>query len=358
MEKRYFGVVVAVMVSVLLVSLMGVSSVCAKGPKPVTIRYFNWAPPPPNPFTRTQAWFWDKVQAQSEGRIKMEYYWSGTLAPTKETVTALKNGIGDGACTMAALFPGQLPLSNVGSLVVSGDLWACSMASIDLGKQKAIQKELAKWGLRYAAPMSTGPYWVLSMKPVNNLEDLKGLKLRALGEQAKFLSALGAVPVSMPYPEIHEALDKGTIDGTVSNWITCNLYKLYEVAKYMYKLEVGAGGYYMAITERTWKKLSPKDQQAIIGFQEAQATNFADDYWIKGNKTGKKVADREGVKVTQISAADKVRAKKVVEPTWIAWSKAREKQGLPGKEILDFWIKTVEKYEAKSPYKDYVEKGF
>ena len=37
---------------------------------------------------------------------------------------------------------------------------------------------------------------------------------------------------------------------------------------------------------------------------------------------------------------------------------AREKQGLPGKEIKDFWIKAVEKYESKSPYKDILSRGF
>lgn len=355
MVKRILATAI---LSVLAVSVIGSIHVWAAQPKQVTIRYFNWAPPPPNPFTRNQAWFWNQVQEKSQGRIKMEYFWGGTLAPPREAMSALKQGIGDAALTMASYHPGQMPLSGVGSLVVSGDLWATSMATIDLSKNKAIQDELARWDCKYAAPISTGPYWVLTKKPVKKLDDLKGLKIRALGEEAKFLAALGAVPVTMPYPEIHEALGKGTIDGTDSNWVTCNIYKLYEVAKYMYMVQLGSGGYFMSITLRTWNKLSSKDQATITGLAEAQANHYAEDYWIKGNKAGKKVADAAGVQVTPITAADAARAKEVVKPIWASWAKAREKNGLPGKAILDLWIKSVQKYEAKSPYKDIVNKGF
>ena len=347
MLRRYF---VALMALVLLVSLA--ISCAPAAPEVVTIRYSVWAPAPPNPFTRNQTYYWDKLQELTEGRIQMDYYFGGTLMPSKETMTGLKDGIADAACVLPAYHPGHVPLWNVGSLVVTGDLWACCMATVDLAEHPALKEELARWNCRYVGPVASGPYWIISTKPVKNLDDLKGLKLRALGEQAKFLSALGAVPVSMPYPEVHEAISKGTIDGAVSNWVTGNIYKLHEVAKYMYMLEVGGSGFIMAITDDTWSKISADDQKIMVDLVPDQARHYAEDYWLNGNREGKKVCVPAGVQVTPISAEDEARAKGAMKPLWDVWAEEREKEGLPGKEIMELWTNAIQKYEAISPFKD------
>jgi TRAP-type mannitol/chloroaromatic compound transport system substrate-binding protein len=50
-------------------------------------------------------------------------------------------------------------------------------------------------------------------KPLRNLNDFKGMRLRTPGMAAKVLSELGATPVVIPQDEIKEALKNGTIDG-------------------------------------------------------------------------------------------------------------------------------------------------
>lgn len=284
----------------------------------------------------------------------MDYYFGGTLMPSKETMTGLKDGIADAACVLPSYHPGHVPLWNVGSLVVTGDLYACTMACIDLAEHKALQEELARWNCRYMGSVASGPYWIQTDVPVNNLDDLKGLKLRALGEQAKFLSRLGAVPVSMPYPEVYEAVAKGTIDGTVSNWITGNIYKIHEVAKYMYMLEVGGSGFIMGITEDTWNKISSKDQKMMMDLWPEQARHYAEDYWINGNLEGRKVCvDQEGVQVTRPTPEDVERAFAELEVLWKAWAEDRNKEGLPGTEVMELWVNAIKKYEAQSPWKGF-----
>ena len=54
-------------------------------------------------------------------------------------------------------------------------------------------------------------------KKVTNLDEIKGLKVRAptrIG--TKFLTAIGAVPVQMPVPQVTESLSKGVIDGAMA----------------------------------------------------------------------------------------------------------------------------------------------
>ena len=70
-------------------------------------------------------------------------------------------------------------------------------------------------------------------KQVTNLDELKGLKVRAptrIG--TKFLTAIGAVPVQMPVPQVTESLSKGVIDGAMVPWEVAPALKLQEVTKY------------------------------------------------------------------------------------------------------------------------------
>src|SRR5262249_14656687 len=74
-----------------------------------------------------------------------------------------------------------------------------------------------------------------SRRPVNGLEDLKGLKIRVLPSPIAIASfnALGAVPVSMDYAETYTGIQRGAIDGAEQSYSTIYDNKFYEVAKYI-----------------------------------------------------------------------------------------------------------------------------
>src|SRR4030043_258193 len=56
-------------------------------------------------------------------------------------------------------------------------------------------------------------------KPVQKMEDLRGLKFRVPGGIAsEAVKALGGVPIGIPVPELYLSLQKGVIDGTVMGW--------------------------------------------------------------------------------------------------------------------------------------------
>ena len=67
------------------------------------------------------------------------------------------------------------------------------------------------------------PVWVgatdtslmISTKKVNTVEDFKGLRIRTPGViQNDVCDALGIVPISMPYAEVYDAIQRGVVDGT------------------------------------------------------------------------------------------------------------------------------------------------
>ena len=58
-----------------------------------------------------------------------------------------------------------------------------------------------------------GPGILHTKKPVDKLEDLKGMKIRSTGTVGKIVGALGATPVAMPMGETYDAFRKGLRTG-------------------------------------------------------------------------------------------------------------------------------------------------
>jgi len=61
-----------------------------------------------------------------------------------------------------------------------------------------------------------GPGILHSKKPINKLEDVKGMKIRCTGMAAKIAGALGATPVAMPMGETYDALSRGVVDASMA----------------------------------------------------------------------------------------------------------------------------------------------
>lgn len=73
-----------------------------------------------------------------------------------------------------------------------------------------------------------------SKRPVNTPEDIKGLKIRVMSSalHKAIWQALGANPTPMPWP-IYTELEQGVIDGQENPLWVMEVYKFYEIQKYM-----------------------------------------------------------------------------------------------------------------------------
>ena len=104
-----------------------------------------------------------------------------------------------------------------------------------------------------------------SKRPIHAVEDYKGLKVRAAGTAgATFYRALGLVPTELSAKEVYMALQRGTIDGSVSGPDRFLKSKWYEVAHYLtqdYSLPYIS--MWLTINNDFWNKLD-KDGQQIL----------------------------------------------------------------------------------------------
>lgn len=95
---------------------------------------------------------------------------------------------------------------------------------------------LAEKGLKIVtANFVYGTRNILTKKPVNNVNDLKGMKIRVPNNtiQIKGIEALGASPTPMPLGDVYSGLQQGTIDGVENPAAALYSLGFYEVAKYL-----------------------------------------------------------------------------------------------------------------------------
>jgi TRAP-type C4-dicarboxylate transport system substrate-binding protein len=120
------------------------------------------------------------------------------------------------------------------------------------------------------------PQVVFCNHEIANLDDLKGLKVRASGRMtAKLLEALGAEGVNVSFSEVPGALQNGVVDCAVTGAGSGYSAGWWEVSTHL--LPIPLGGWDSVVTAMNkWNGLSA-DQQALI--TEQVKTGFEDPAW-------------------------------------------------------------------------------
>jgi TRAP-type C4-dicarboxylate transport system substrate-binding protein len=145
-----------------------------------------------------------------------------------------------------------------------------------VGWKEVLRKAYAEHNAYWIGEYSTPASYVVTKKPIKSLDDFKGLKLRAVGANAKFLRNLGGVAVSVSFGEVYTGLATGIFDGVVgSALMDLSDGKFYELVKYVYPLPVsGSINVPIIINMDEWKKL-PDDLKFIL---ELAVTKFNFDH--------------------------------------------------------------------------------
>jgi len=116
-------------------------------------------------------------------------------------------------------------------------------------------------------------------KPIYTPNDLKGVKIRTQGTKVlnAFFAACGAFPQSIDSKEVYLALQTKQIDLVESSFQYCLQQKHYEYAKYGSADHHGISTWALAISNKTWDKLTPPHQKAVQqAFSESIAPHDAD----------------------------------------------------------------------------------
>jgi len=146
------------------------------------------------------------------------------------------------------------------------------------GEGMALYQELyARYNFGLVVPCGILPPEDLawSSKPINSLDDFKGLKFRTSGYWGEILTSLGAAVVMLPAGDIYEALQRKVIDaGEFSIPSMDKTLGFHEIAKYLLVPGIHQPSTILdiCVNKKSWEKLSP-DLKEIVK-TAAQATTL------------------------------------------------------------------------------------
>jgi TRAP-type transport system periplasmic protein len=292
------------------------------------------------------------LESRTNGQIKIDVYWSQTLAKATDLATGVNSGLIDMTHLRPYGEPGKLPLSSVGEMPgISTDLSALQYAYFDLVRQEPIASELAKFKCKPVYGLMTQETNIISRVPIRSLADLKGKKIAAGGIAGEELKQLGAVTVAMSPVEQGEGLLKGTIDGIVAPIDAMYSFKFYEGGKYLTVMNLGPRIQPIVINQDAWNKLPANVQQVF----NDSAHDLLDIAYVDIIKNSNDVIWKEfansKVEIINLSAADVSAIQQIQSAYGDKWAADQEAAGLAGKKVLADYRSLVAKYEKTSPYK-------
>lgn len=299
-------------------------------------------------------WWATELEKRSNGRVKVDYYFSQALVKSADSLDAITHGIADVQFIASGYFPTKLPLVGGLDLIYQTEsYWVISMAFKEMCETyEPFQKMYRDNNIVLVAPNCASEVCMAANTPIKTLEDLQGKKMRAFGLMNDAMKMLGATAVAMPLPEVYEALERGTLDGATGfPYHLLTSFKIYEVAKYITDPGIGCyatGGYFMNLD--VWDKL-PDDIRSIINELYAEYPTKRTEIVDKELRETTDTMIAAGNEIYCLPPEEVARWKaKVVPMIYDDWVEKMEAQGYDGREVLDIYQKLVEKYTPLDKY--------
>jgi tripartite ATP-independent transporter DctP family solute receptor len=168
-------------------------------------------------------------------------------------------------------------------------------------------------------------------KPVRNLQDMKGLKVRVQGAPiwSRTFQAIGMAPTVIAYNEVYNAIQNGVISAGENEAAGVEQMKFYEVAPDLSMTQHAITIRPICFSTKTFNKLDKKLQAAII-----RAGKEAGAYGRKlesSEDEAKLVALEKGGKLKRVPFTDRAKMKQLADPVMAAYAKEIGADGIYAK---------------------------
>jgi TRAP-type C4-dicarboxylate transport system substrate-binding protein len=171
-----------------------------------------------------------------------------------------------------------------------------------------------KSGARFIGTLLAGSrIRVLTTKPLANLSELKGRRIRGFSAQtAKIIQFFGATPQTISPTELRDALSRGIVDGALRAPSDAVAYGDWDAYKYMFDEPVQMSTACVFVAVRVWDKL-PADVQQVLNQVAIEMEPEVLKFYAKDDQDA---LDKMKMKVTVLSAEDKKRLAEARASYW------------------------------------------
>nr|WP_321459781.1 TRAP transporter substrate-binding protein [uncultured Cohaesibacter sp.] len=280
----------------------------------------------------------EKIEKESDGRIKFEHYPAMQLGGTPpQLYDQAVDGVADIIWVLPGYTPGRFPRTEVFELPFTlTNAEAVSRAFWQLAEETMMDTDFKD--TKVLGLWVHGPGVIHSKQPIRSVSDLNGVKLRAPTRVTNaYFKNLGATPIGMPIPAVPEALSKGVIDATVVPWEVTGALKTSELVHN--HTEFGGEAIYtatfvLAMNKDKYNAL-PDDLKAIIDANSGLEFSAAAGNLTQTEDAGpRKMAVDLGNNLIELTPDEVVEWKAAADQTIKDWIAEMDEKGIDGTGLV------------------------
>jgi tripartite ATP-independent transporter DctP family solute receptor len=260
--------------------------------------------------------FAEIVDAKSGGKLKVQVFPGGALGSDQANVSALQGGTLEMASMNSGIFASLVKDFAIYDFPFLFANPAEADAVVDGSFGKSLHAKLEEKGLVGLGYYELGFRHISNSKrPITKVDDLAGLKLRVIPNpiNVDWVSALGANPTPLPFPELYAALEQKAVDGQENPVATINGAKLFEVQKHLVLSSHQYNPQSIVVSKKFWDSLSTDEKKVVqdavnesIKFQREQSRALAGSLLA--------TLKQNGMQVTELPAAEVAKLREKMKP--------------------------------------------
>lgn len=262
-----------------------------------------------------------KLEAATGGRLSIQMFPSMQLGGEKEMIEQAQLG---------AIQFARVSVGPMGSIVDDLNVFNMPFVFRDTAHMRKvvdgdIGKELLKKLTDSPQSKLIGIAWMdsgarsvyNSKKPIKSIDDLKGLKIRMMGNPifVDTMNALGGNGIAMGMDQVYNALQTGVVDGAENNPPSFDSFGHYKIAKRYSLTEHLIIPEILVFSKASFDKLSKEDQALLLKFgAESQAEERK--LWIEREAKSMEEIKKSGIEVVTFTPEEKKKFQDAVKPVW------------------------------------------
>ncbi len=284
-------------------------------------------------------------------KIKWNQAWGGQIVKPRGVMGGMQKGLGDIGVVTTVFHGDKVPLQMIAyatPFVTTNPVLVSRTVDGLANKFPAYKKAFAKFNQHYLTNAAVlDSYQIYSKKPIRALADFKGIKVGSAGMNLLWLKNFGAAGVGGSLVKYHNWLSRGVVDAIMLWSESVVNRKMYEVAPFMLKADLGTvNSKAVTMNANSWKRLPGEVKKVVttaaIAYRE-HVTNVA----LNVAKSKNEQYAAKGGKIHQMAQSERVKWAKTMPNVAKGWAASLEKKGIPGKAVLKSYMDTMR--AAKQP---------
>lgn len=258
--------------------------------------------------------FVEKVNKLAQGRLKINWVGGPEVIQSFDQIRALKTG----AIDMLLYYPfafmkSIMPEAEAKGLSELAEWEERKTGAYELWCEIIEKRANAKYLGRFHSLI---PFTLYCNKKIEKVDDLKGERIRVMPLYVPLMKAMGAVPVTIPPPDIYTSMERGVVNGFMWPRVGMVSWGLHEVTKYVidpgvFQIEPGT-----MINLDFWKKI-PGDLQELLLDVMKDFEYIATMRAVMIRETEDKIRRKAGMKFIQLPPQEAAKFTKIAsDATW------------------------------------------